>query len=366
MTGQTGITSIGAGEVYNVDGGFTGSRNANALNTLTQNAGNLEVNNGQAINLTNTLRNTGVITLTNAPLYSTSDIYNSGTFVVGDMTAAGTLHNQAGGSFQINGTASVSALDNQVTQQIAKGATLNIEGGTGITDIAAGQTYIVSGAFNVVNGGVATSALANLSSNEGTLLLDNGSDTFNNLNNSGTLTVNSGTRVIVTGDLTNSGTMNINGSVTAANLINTGVITIHSGDGLTIGTGDDPSGFTLLEDATLTEMLFSDSSYSVMNVDGSVSLFGALDIQFADGFMPTVGDTFDILNFTPGSLTGNFSNVISSTNFLVTYDNADGKIILTATNPDGTTTPETPEPGTIILFSSALVALAYWKKWFVH
>jgi hypothetical protein len=48
------------------------------------------------------------------------------------------------------------------------------------------------------------------------------------------------------------------------------------------------------------------SQYDVLNLSGSGNLAGTLDIELLSGFVPKVGDSFDILN---GTITGTFANL---------------------------------------------------------
>ena len=126
--------------------------------------------------------------------------------VVGSiLNVGGTLNNQS--TLEVGGTANLNMLNNTGVVTIDGGGTLNLTGGgAGITDIAAGASYSVSGAFNVINGGVPEYALANLASVEGGLLLQNGqTTTLSSLTNSGGLSLGGpGTALTVTGNLTNT------------------------------------------------------------------------------------------------------------------------------------------------------------------
>jgi len=49
------------------------------------------------------------------------------------------------------------------------------------------------------------------------------------------------------------------------------------------------------------------SQYDVLDVGGSLTLGGTLDVDLLYGFRPQAGQTFDILDFDPENLSGRFS-----------------------------------------------------------
>jgi T5SS/PEP-CTERM-associated repeat protein len=51
------------------------------------------------------------------------------------------------------------------------------------------------------------------------------------------------------------------------------------------------------------------SQYDVVDVGGSLALGGTLDVELLYGFQPQAGQTFDILNFDPASLSGEFAAI---------------------------------------------------------
>src|SRR4029077_1329168 len=92
-------------------------------------------------------------------------------------------------------------------------ATLTITGGgNGVTDVTAGSTYNINGNFNVKNGGTTTSALAKLTSVEGSVTLGNGqSDSITptggtlTISNLGSFGVDGTTTLSLNGGVNNSG-----------------------------------------------------------------------------------------------------------------------------------------------------------------
>ncbi len=144
---------------------------------------------------------TGFIDLENgSKLTVNGDVNNSGTLGASlnsgtgsnTITINGTLTNNSGGTFSLNGTGdvgNVGTLNNSGYVFIGAGATLSLTNQLGgITDVAAGSRIDVLGNFNDFLGG--TSALANLSSVEGTVILANGQTT--EMADTGRLYINQG------------------------------------------------------------------------------------------------------------------------------------------------------------------------------
>ncbi len=71
-----------------------------------------------------------------------------------------------------------------------------------------------------------------------------------------------------------------------------------------------------------------------------------------NGFVPSIGESFTILTFNPGELSGTFKDVAWDTfdhglgRFLVSYNNAGGDVVVTA--------EAAPEPSTLLLLAPAL------------
>ncbi|HEX4748962.1 MAG TPA: hypothetical protein VH302_05420 [Bryobacteraceae bacterium] len=83
-----------------------------------------------------------------------------------------------------------------------------------------------------------------------------------------------------------------------------------------------------------------------------------MDIMLANGFVPTIGESFTILS--SGGLSGAFSNVSwdSFDNgqgyFRVDYDNVDGDVVITA--------ELAPEPATALTLIPALALVFWWAR----
>jgi len=132
--------------------------------------------------------------------------------------------------------------------------------------------------------------------------------------------------------------------------------------------------------------------YDQLNVSGHATLNGLMTVDLINGFVPQVGNMFDIMNFS--SRSGTFSLVLglpinnqehfeleyNSTNLMLdvvagqlteadlggeawfastTADNNGVSLIASAGAPHDDLGPSTPEPGTFLLLGSGLLCLGY-------
>jgi hypothetical protein len=110
-------------------------------------------------------------------------------------------------------------------------------------------------------------------------------------------------------------------------------------------------------------MIASDSDFGSIFSDGPATLDGTLDILLGGDFIPAVGESFTILSFNPGTLSGTFASIENeffnngTEQWAVIYDNTDGDLLLTA---EAVPPPSVPEPSTMFLGGSSLLAMAYW------
>ena len=93
------------------------------------------------------------------------------------------------------------------------------------------------------------------------------------------------------------------------------------------------------------------TDFSVLNITGSASLAGIMEVDLINGFAPRIGDQFTFLTTTQG-ITGGF-DTLTSNNGLFTYtaDYGSGNVEITVTS--------VPEPSCIVLpgFGGILVLL---------
>lgn len=103
--------------------------------------------------------------------------------------------------------------------------------------------------------------------------------------------------------------------------------------------------------------------FGQLDVSGNATFDGTIQFDFINGFAPSKGDTFDFIN-VGGS--ADFSGAtIDIGGLLPGFDYSDsfanGQFILTALN-NGVASSPTPEPGTILLFGTALLGLACFSR----
>ncbi len=164
------------------------------------------------------------------------------------------------------------------------------------------------------------------------------------------------------GGLTNYGLINANNgsSIDPPFVNNGGTINIDSLSKMIVGTGNPAGlGYIQLANGTLGEMINSPTSYGTITVNGSALLAGTLDILLKQGFNPAVGSTFQFLLFNKGQLNGTFDTILNdyfnggTEKWLVSYDNADGYVELTAENNP------VPEPATLLVLIPGLLGVGY-------
>ena len=276
-------------------------------------------------------------------------------------TVDGLLFNEAGGSIDLEGSGSVFH---------AAGGTLN------------------SGAIFVANRSSFDSPSLD---NSGMIDLENGSTltVSGDVSNSGTIGTNSqgsggGNTITITGMLTNTATgqINLNGPgdvlQALAGLTNNGLIKVNNGSAIdppfvnnlgtinidslskfVVGTGSPMgTGYIQLANGTLGEMI-SATNFGVINVKGSALLDGTLSILLQGGYDPAVGSMYKFLLANPGQINGTFASILNdifnggTEKWLVTYDNADGFVELTAEANN------VPEPATLLVLIPGLLGMAY-------
>ena len=122
-----------------------------------------------------------------------------------------------------------------------------------------------------------------------------------------------GTVILSGGDLTSSQTLNINsGSITGSGTINASILNsgILAPGYTTPGTLILNGTYTQTSDGTLQIDLRGttpDTQHDRLQINGTATLDGILDIHLIDDYEPVEGDRFDILTFS--SATGNFNTI---------------------------------------------------------
>jgi fibronectin-binding autotransporter adhesin len=231
------------------------------------------------------------------------------------------------------------------TSNILNGADVRLDGQTSFTNVFSGgkittssQPFTWSGGANsssgnlIVGGSIATQfwssdgvitinpggSLSNTSNN---LVLGGGSRTT--INASGSLSTQTGTTIELNGGLlvnngTITGTVNVNYGSLAKGVGTYDVV--HVTDGGVFAPGNSPgivtaasalfdSGSTIGGPTLLIELAGTTpgAQYDQLHVTGQLSLGGTLAVSLINGFTPSAGNSFDILDF--GTLIGTFNTI---------------------------------------------------------
>ena len=255
------------------------------------------------------LVNSGNIQLTNSQIHIGSNVANSGTIALNtnnDQTSSvgGQFTNSAGGRFQLysGNTANVGFMTNAGSISVGDGATLNVTGGSHAPSNAI-PGFLNSGIVDIAQGGTLLNVLT-YTQTAGQTTVD------------GTLQVaGRGIANFAGGALYGDGTI-------AANTISNAEFNI--GDmPMTVGQLAITGNYTQGANGSLTFDIASLSSYDQLNVSGRASLNGLAMINLLNGYIPQVGNMFDIMNFASSS--GTFSMVVGlpingSEHFVLEYN----------------------------------------------
>ena len=291
-------------------------------------------NNG----LANLATNNGSFTINNGRNFTTAGAFtNNGTLAVGSGNS----------TFGVNGNLT------NFSGTTLTGGTYNLTGtlqfnGANIVTSAANIT--LTGTSSQIIDQHSNNGLANFATNNGSFALAGGRSftTAGNFINAGTFTVNTGSSFALgaSGMYTQSaGTTTDNGSLSAPGAVNlqggslfgSGSITGNVQSSATVTPGDSSTLTGILTDTgTYTQKSKGDLDISIGGTTAgskfdelnstNASLNGTLNIGLVSGYVPTIGNTFKIMNFT--SETGTFStvnglNINSKEHFKITYQGTD-------------------------------------------
>ena len=328
------VLVTGAGSQWAVTGTF--------LDVGFGGSGSLTIQNGATVNITNstgglgtgfigTNGGTGAVTVAGAGSQWNMDSLEVGSgngslnIQNGGLVNAGsTFIGTFGGS---SGTATVSGANSQL---IGYQLDVGYEGQGTLAITAGGQVNDVIGFVGAVSGST------------GNVLVDAGTWTNSDLldigvNGTGGVTVEDG------GDLS-AGSIEVGGN----GILNIDPATVDVSGNFTL----DANGILSLDIAGITPGLFSQLDIS------SFGLFhGTIDFHFIDGFAPTTGESFDLIN----ALGADFSDATIQIEglepgFQYTGTFADGHFTLVADN-NGVSS-STPEPSSLWLVATALAVFA--------
>ena len=295
--------------------GGTGTYSING--TSFSNVGGLSLLTGQTFNLNSALGLTGALNIATGATLNKQD---ASAFSTGQpFNNSGTVNLNAG-SITLSGGGTEAGAFNT-----AAGTTLAFTGGT--YTLTAPMTVGGAGATQF---GAVTFAGAGALSNTGILDIT-GNTTFNSLfTNSGTLTVSNGVTLNAIGGYTQTAGSTLLGPTTgtAANLSAAGGVSILGGSfggagtvtaNVTIGAatlapGHSPGALNITGNLTLGAASVTNievggttagSGFDVINVTGSTTLNGTLNVTSYLGYTPAAGANYSFMNF--GSSTGAFT-----------------------------------------------------------
>jgi len=361
--------------------------NSTGTNTELRLTGNLTLGGPGKLTLSNNAANLISATATTDVLTNASTIQGSGNLGNGAMGVVNTKTITANQSTPLIIDTSSAGFNNTGTLTVRKGDTLQIKGGafanlSGTT--LTGGTYSVSGTllYNSTSDIVTNAASITLTGASAQIINQSGGNGLANFaTNNGSFSLQSGSKLTTGGNFTNTGTFTIgSGSAftvggtgtafaqTAGTTTDSGTLTLLSSSALTLsggtlfGNGTINGGLTSSStvtpgtSSTATGILtdkgaYTQNSTGVLDISiggttagtqydqvnpTSAKLNGTLTTTLINGFTPTVGQQFTIMNF--GSETGTFAScdgtaggatcpINSSEHFTVTYNPTD--VVLT-------------------------------------
>jgi hypothetical protein len=373
-----------------------------ASGTGLANSGTITVAKGGTffVGLANTvtgtgLSNSGTMNVNDGSTLEFQNLNHGTTATINNFQGNINLGQSTGATLLLNDSRNATTFNLIATKGTSAGGTVTLVNST-IKGVSGDET-LVNGAGNTIEGSGTISNLALV--NKGTITASgtNPLDLIPNnsgFTNDGTVNIE-GSTLAVTGSVTNAGTIqtikgdpaskftvsgtftnDVNGTLILANsgdsaifgkLVNGG--TIDAVKGAFVGIGDPnftiTSGCQQLADATMDELISSPTDFGIMKMSGPAAPGGTLEVTLEDGFIPKVGEQFAFMDFTPGDLKGAFSDFAGQTfdngleKWGISYNNADGDILLTA---EANSTTPTPEPGSLVLLGTGLVGLGLWLR----
>lgn len=354
MTINTSVTlTINAGFILNVQGSFANNGSVSVLGTfrqsstgtannggvITNSSGSVFANNGTFNN-----NSSGIVTNNNGSSFTNSstfnnnsggtinnnsgaDVQNSGTFnnntggVVnngGIWTNNGTFENKASGTFNNNSPGIYTNASLTVNAGLfANNSGANLDNAVGTFKVPAGGN--LDNAGTLVN----SAQLTNEGSIDNTSFFRNNGT--GNFDNSGTFFNSSTGTVIHQGLITNTSTITNNGTLGGIG----GILGNFTNNGKLV-PGNSPGTFDIFGNYTanpasthVIEIAGTGAGdYDVISVVGTANLSGVLSVSLINGFIPSIGDVFVVLD--ANAISGSFTTALpAGYTWNVTYTGGD-------------------------------------------
>jgi len=385
------------GNVIN-SGSMTSSANmsvaGNFINSGTMNFATPNLDPGWNLLVSGNVINSGSMTINSSDLIISGSVVNSGAISLIStyegsnqnlVYISGSLTNASTGSFSLNSGSDIVTAASVINQ-----GSMFIGGGSAMT-VTGGPTASGSALAGFLNAGI-----VNIAQNGNLTVVGNYTQTMGQTTLDGNLQILAGGTAIFAGGSLYGNQGTVNGSVTSNASINLGDQLLSVGQLSFLGNyTQGPHGSLTFDIAGAAP-----GQYDQLNIGGHAQLNGLMTVNLLGGFLPQLGNTFDIMNFSSSS--GTFSMVVGlpingQEHFVLEYDPTDltldvvagalsgpnstagfaaGKnssepfIALTeptsslvATNSTAMVASSTPEPGSMILLGSGLLCVAYaWRR----
>jgi len=278
-SGQIMVTAIGFSASLGVGGTLTNTStgqitaldDSGVYATNLANSGRLQIGSFGALNINDNVTNSGTISAN-----GNSSIVN----------VNGRFTNNAGASLGLgtNASASITNLINAGSVTVGSGSTLTVPPGPTAPKSAL-QGFLNSGTVDIASGGTIASQ-AQYTQTAGQTTIDGHFNGTVNLAG-GSLYGDNGT---IAGSVTSNASFNI-------------------GDApMTVGEMSIMGNYTQRPNGSLTFDIASLTQYDQLNVSGHAQLNGLMTVNLLNGYIPQLGNMFDIMNFASES--GTFSTVV--------------------------------------------------------